>query len=382
MPKSPSDTSDNPVLPLYTQSAFFPWQVSVWNKLFTQHVLPANKNDNFPHALLLAGIAGIGKKQLAFYLAKGLLCQSPEQNPHSGEVEPCQSCRSCQLFNSGSHPDLYHITIPEDKKIIPVDDIRALIQWSVLSSQFEGKKIIIIEPAEAMNSNASNSLLKTLEEPVAGTIIILLTNKKQALLATIRSRCQTIDLALPEKLLATQWLEQSLMSEGNKAKAQLLLSLASGAPLFALDLSRGDQLKVRHTILDHLFSIINDSIDPVRIAESLFKQTKLKQTKARQTKAQQAKNTKKPLLISTYDVIYWMDSMVSDLARLAQNCTHDTINNIDYYDDLQLLSNRLHLRKILQLSDLINKAYYEIQGSVNINLLFENLLIDWKNCKK
>ncbi len=375
MAKTPSTTDNNPTSALYAQSAYFPWQTSVWNKLFTQHFSQMEEAQHFPHALLLAGIAGIGKKQLAFYLAKALLCQSPEYKSQSGQIEPCLSCRSCLLFHSGNHPDLYHITTPEDKKVIPVDDIRELIQWSVLSSQYGGKKIIIIEPAEAMNLNAANSLLKTLEEPVADTIIILLTNKKQALLATIRSRCQTIDLALPERQLAIHWLEQSLMPE--KHNAQLLLSLSSGAPLLALDLARGEQLEFRRSIFDDLFSIINELVDPVKIAEALFKQTK-----GRQTKGKRTKTAKKQLYLTPYDVIYWMDSMVSDVARFTHNCAHDTISNIDYYDDLKLLSNRLYLKRVLQLSDLINKAYYEIQGSVNINLLFENLLIDWKNCKK
>lgn len=370
------------------QAVLFSWQIPVWQKLFTNNFLNTMTTDHFPHAVLLAGVAGIGKKGLAFYLAKGLLCQSPQENPRTGQIEPCRSqshaekqCRSCQLFNSATHPDFNHITMPEDKKVIPVDTIRELIQWSVLSSQLGGKKIIIIEPAEAMNANASNSLLKTLEEPVANTIIILLTNKKQALLPTIRSRCQNIDLALPDKQIALQWLVHSLLQrsqfnaeEATSEKAQLLLSLASGAPLLASDLSHGKQLEVRNTVIKQLLSIMNDSVDPVRIAEDLFKQTKIKLTKSK------SKNQQLP--ISAYDVIYWIDSIVSDLARLAQNCERDKITNIDLYEDLKQLSNRLYLKKILQLSDLINKAYYEIQGQININLLFEKLLIDWKNCKQ
>lgn len=361
-------------MPDYTQTSIFPWQSSVWEKLYASNFTNQTQTGNFPHAILLAGVAGIGKKELALYFAKGLLCQSPQNNPQTGQIEPCQSCRSCQLFNSGNHPDFNHITTPEDKKVIPVDNIRELIQWSVLSSQFGGKKIIFIEPAEAMNPNASNSLLKTLEEPVSNTIIILLTNKKQALLPTIRSRCQTIDLALPEKQSALQWLEHALIKQetGASNSAQLLLSLASGAPLFALELSQGDHLDVRHTIINHLLSIVNDSADPVAIAETLFKQTKIKKTTTK----------KKQLVFSAYDVIYWMDSIVSDMARLAQNCDQDTITNIDFFDSLQQLSFRLNLKNVLQLSDLINKAYYEIQGQININLLFEKLLIDWNNCKK
>jgi len=363
-------------MPEPIQMTYFPWQLPVWQKLYSNHFSTA-KSDHFPHALLLAGIAGIGKKQLAFYLAKGLLCQSPKNNHQSGQMEPCHLCRSCQLYDLANHPDFYHITTPDDKKVIPVDAIRELIQWSVLTSQMGGKKIIIIEPAEAMNANASNSLLKTLEEPVSNTIIILLTNKKQVLLPTIISRCQTIDLALPEKQIAIQWLQHSLQHEqGTAESAQLLLSLASGAPLLALDLSRGEQLEVRNIIINHLLAIINESVDPVSVAELLFKQTRTKKTNAK------SRSKTKQLNFSTYDVIYWIDSVLSDLARLSQNCQQNTLTNIDFHESLQLLSDRLDLKSILQLSDLINKAYYEIQGSVNINLLFERLLIDWKNCIK
>ena len=120
-----------------------------------------------------------------------------------------------------------------------------------------------------------------------------------------------------------------------------------------------------------------EDIKSADLAEALFKQTKIKQGKGKR-----AQTDNKKLLINAYDIIYWFDSLLSDIARLAQKCNKDTIINIDYYDSLQQISNRLYLKKILQLSDSINKAYYEIQGQVNINLLLEKLLIDWNNCQK
>ncbi len=358
----------------HTAADFYPWQKSLWEKLYSSHI----DNNQFAHAVLLAGIAGTGKKALAFYLARSLLCPTPVVNAQTGLKAACQSpqCRSCQLFAAGNHPDFNHITTPEDKKVIPVDSIRELIQWSVLSSQSGGRKVIIIEPAEAMNASAANSLLKTLEEPVDNTSIILLSNKKQALLPTIRSRCQTIDVGLPERDIALQWLTQSLSAGNTEYNPQLLLSLVSGAPLRALELAQGKQLEVRSEIVNHLLAIINESADPVKIAEQLFKQAKTK------VKGSKARNTKARLVISAYDVIYWMDAIVADVVRLTHDCASDTICNIDHYDSLQALADELHLRNLLQLSDLLNKAYYEIQGSININLLYENLLIDWKNCKK
>lgn len=340
-----------------TEYAHYPWQETIWQQLFSAHV----KSDDFPHALLLAGVSGIGKKHLALHLAQGLLCQSPLENSQTGQFQPCHHCRSCQLIKAGNHPDFYYVSPPEEKKVIPVDAIRDMIQWSVLSSQLKGKKVIIIEPAEAMNQNAANSLLKTLEEPVSDTIIILITNKKQALLATIRSRCQKVDLPLPDKPKALQWLLAQQV-----AQPELMLSLASGAPIQAFQLANSDQLETRNSIITQLLAIHNASADPVQVAEELHRQIKA---------------LKKPPLVTPFDVIYWMDSMVMDLVRLSQNCTETTIINIDYAQNLQQLLNRLYLKKLLQLSDSFNKAYLEIQSSINVNLILENLFIDWKNCK-
>jgi len=361
----------------YSSLSYYPWQSSLWQKLCSPFQSGLNNNEHFPHASLFAGVSGIGKKDLALYFAKGLLCQSREsqssQSLSQNHIEPCGHCRSCQLFNTGNHPDFKHVTTPEDKKVIPVDAIRELIDWSVQSSQMDGRKVIIIEPAEAMNSNSSNSLLKTLEEPVANTFILLLSHKKRALLPTIRSRCQTIDLALPDSRDAIQWLEQA-----GCPQPQLMLSLASGAPLRALELSQSKQLEVRQLIIDALMSIAMKQADPVKTAEDLFKLSKVKKTKTSRTKSV-AKNTQ--LQVSAYDVFYWTDSIVSDIARLSQKCDQDTISNIDLIQTLQQFSNRLDLNKVLQLSDFINKAYFEIQGQINTNLLLENLLIHWKNCK-
>ncbi len=373
------NSADNRLLNDYSHAAYFPWQQTLWQQLYGRTA----KHDHFPHALLLNGITGIGKTALAFHLARGLLCQTVQKNPVSHQFEPCllhdsdKLCRCCQLFSAASHPDVYPIHPLMDKKIISVEQIRELIQWSVLNSQLSGKKIIIIEPAEAMNVNASNALLKTLEEPVDNTVIILLSHKKQSLLATIRSRCRIIDVPLPEQQSALRWLEQQESVSQNTIASQLLLSLSSGAPLTALQLLNSQHFDARKWIINLLLSIVNDSADPVAVAETMFKQSKIKPTKAKRSKANASQAA-----ISAYDFIYWFDAVLTDIVRLVYGCRRELITNIDYFDNLQQLSNRLYLKKILQLSDSINKAYYEIQGQVNINLLFEKLLIDWNYCQK
>ncbi len=375
MPDSAS-VSDN----LLTVAQLYPWHKPLWQQL------SANRKtlDHFPHALLFSGMAGSGKKALAFYLAQTLMCHSPVEDTQAGTMHPCQQCRSCQLFNSGNHPDLYYLTTAEDKKIIPVENVRDLIQWSVLSSQLVHKKVVIIEPADAMNQNAANSLLKTLEEPAANTILILVSNKKQALLPTIRSRCQAIDMALPEPLAARQWLQKQGIET-----AQLMLVLAAGSPLKALEVAQEDAQTIRKMVLDKVLQIASDTLDPVSAAEQLFKLTGTKtatKSRANKSRTNKSRAVKNKLTANALDIIYWLDSVWADVARLSQlkvstECEQFIINQ-DYQQDLQQLSNRLYLKKLLQLTDLVNKAYYEIQGSVNLNLLFEKLLIDWKNCLK
>jgi len=125
--------------------------------------------------------------------------------------------------------------------------------------------------------------------------------------------------------------------------------------------------------------IHNDNFDPVRAAEELNKLTKP------QAKRKKSASKARQLSMTASDVIYWIDSIVIDIVRLYygrfREISDNMINNIDYSQDLYELSGQLNLRKLMLLSDLINKAYYEVQGSINTNLLFEQLLIDWKNCK-
>ena len=367
-------------LPDNNSQDYFPWQLPVLEQFYGVN----RAKDQFPHALLFSGVAGIGKRDFVFYLTRILLCHSHHTNTQTGLIDPCQvdqpetHCRSCQLFSAKTHPDLYHITTPPDKKVIPIDRIRDLLKWSILSSQLGGKKVIVIEPADAMNINASNSLLKTLEEPVSDTIILLVTHNKHSLLATIRSRCRAIDMLLPEQSISLPWLKKQ-----NIPNPDLMLSLASGAPLLALQLCQDDQLEVRDFIIKNILSIVLEDADPVRIAEQLFKQTKVKvlAKKAKLTQKQLLDN--KHLAMSAYEVIYWFDAIVADVSRLMHNCDQEMLTNIDYYEHLQPLVNTLYLKNVLQLSDTINKAYLELQGQQsNLNMLFEQLLIDWNNCKK
>lgn len=195
-----------------------------WHTAALQALLDLATADRLPHALLLAGSAGIGKVRMANALAQALLCQSPSAGL------ACGNCRGCHLTAAGSHPDLFHLRPDEGKRLIRVDQVRELVEFCARTAQYDGYRVALVQPAEAMNRNAQNALLKTLEEPGRQTLLILVADQPSLLLPTVRSRCQLRQLPTPEDSAAMDWLSQQV---GQSAHARALLNAAAGAPLRA-----------------------------------------------------------------------------------------------------------------------------------------------------
>ncbi|MBI3479012.1 MAG: DNA polymerase III subunit delta' [Nitrosomonadales bacterium] len=212
----------------------YPWQQSDWARLRELHKRP-------PHGLLFKGGKGIGKLDLALGFAQSLLCQ------HLDEADfACGECPSCHWFGQGSHPD-FRLLQPEalsadgeenesgkkPSKQISVDQIRGLADFCGMSAHQGGRRVVVIHPAEAMNTNAANALLKSLEEPTPGLLFILVSHKPQQLLPTLLSRCLSFALAAPDAESATRWLA----TQGVKNPADALA--ASGfAPLQAAQMDQ------------------------------------------------------------------------------------------------------------------------------------------------
>lgn len=194
-----------------------------------QRVLGRLLSGRLHHGLLINASAGMGKEGFADALAHSLLCQKPSS------LGPCGHCQSCHLVAAGSHADFMKI---ESDKQIGVDRIREVIAKFTGTAQLGGNKVLIIPKADSMTEAASNALLKTLEEPTPNTYLLLLTEKLQALLPTILSRCEKLTLAKPSASQSLTWLQQQGVHDADEA----LLAAYGGAPLrVQAALAEGDQ---------------------------------------------------------------------------------------------------------------------------------------------
>jgi DNA polymerase III subunit delta' len=240
----------------------YPWQLDDWNRL--QRLRP-----QWPHALLLHGQAGIGKLHFTQHLAQGLLCEAPAENG-----EPCGACVACNWFVQGNHPD-YRAIAPEalaaeagvagaqpadekndaedgkktraPSKEIKIEQVRALLDFCGVGSHRGGARVVLVYPAEALNAAAANALLKTLEEPPAGVVFLLVSARIDRLLPTIISRCRQWPMPTPESERARQWI-----AEQGVADAAAWLAEAGGAPLAALALAADENRALREFALKQL----------------------------------------------------------------------------------------------------------------------------------
>lgn len=234
-----------------------PWQAAAWRQLRQARI-----DGRLPHALLLHGRGGLGKHSFAYAFGQWLLCEQP------GDAA-CGQCKRCRQFAAGSSPDFFVLAPPEDKKIINVEQVRDLIDTLSLTSHAGGGRVALIDPADAMNVSAANSLLKTLEEPPGDTVLLLVSARPARLPATVRSRCQHVRFAPPPEAAALAWLEEQGL---DAAMARKSLALAAGRPLTALALGRDGGIQRREAVIAGVRGIVSGDKNPVAVAETLGKE--------------------------------------------------------------------------------------------------------------
>ena len=224
-----------------------PWHATAWGAI-------APLLGRGAHAILLHGMAGIGKKHLALDVAAGLLCERP------GPLgQPCRQCASCHWFEAGNHPDA-RVVVPDAlaelrpasaesegdaeetateaegaadrtrrRREIVLDQVRGLNDFVAISTHRGGRRVAVIAPAEDLRIEAANRLLKLLEEPPPASVFVLASDALDAVLPTIRSRCVLVRVGAPSPDVAARWLKDQ--GVGDAAAA---LAFHGGAPLAAL----------------------------------------------------------------------------------------------------------------------------------------------------
>ena len=314
----------------------YSWHDALWSAL-------ARQFDQLPHALLLQGRPGLGKHDFAVQLAQALLCEQPRDSV------ACGQCHACHLFAAGTHPDLSCVGLAGDAKNITVDQIRALGDFLSLRPHTAMRKVVLISPAEAMNINAANSLLKLLEEPPLGSMLLLVTSHPARLPATIRSRCARLLFRLPAPSIGRAWLQAR---PEIRNESGLLLDLAGGAPLLAESLAREEFPSIRVQLLQDLAAMAQHREHPVACA------ARWKALGARRT-------------------LGWLHGFVSDLIKISLGAPASTLLNPEAARHGESEKIKYKISELYNYIDAILENYRQLNSPLDELLMLEDILIRW-----
>lgn len=320
-----------------------PWQKHLW-----QGLIERLRGGRLPHALLLTGPAGMGKRDFAERFARAILCDSPKDGGSA-----CGECRGCLLMQAGSHPDYLRVEPEEEGKAIGIDTIRALTRFQGLKSQYGRQRVIQLQPADALNANSANALLKTLEEPAGDTILLLTTDRPMALLPTIRSRCQQVifrPMATPSDEVM-HWL-QGQLTETTQDPA-MLLQMAGGAPFKALSLVNEGELALQQSLLEEFYALEQGQTTATQLAEQW-------------------------LGYGSGKVLPWFYRVLADMVKLKMAPKLSNLSNPLQRQQLHALAEQVDLYFLQALVERVQERIGLLQGQANQQVILEELLLAWK----
>lgn len=315
-----------------------PWHAPYW-----EHLQQYIRQSRVPHALLIKGSAGLGKRRLAWQYAAALLCENRQSNQLA-----CGKCHSCKLFNAHTHPDFISIEPEAEEKALGIDLIRGLLPKLALKPQYEGFRIVIIHAAEQMNNASANAFLKCLEEPNERTVIILICANARRLPATILSRCQQLHIEKPDSGLAVAWLVQQQVANDHEA----LLNLAQGSPLRALDYAKEQLAPLRNACFKDWLKIARQQSYPAAVAEQWQK-------------------------LPSTPLLQWLCSWITDSIKSHYTTEAKYFYNQDFHAELQVVNKKLDLKRLFALYDIVLATQKNWHTTLNKQLLFEVILINW-----
>jgi DNA polymerase III subunit delta' len=317
----------------------YPWQHDDWKRI-------NQERDRLPNAWLFTGLAGIGKSAFAEDLARSLLCDRPGPD-HTA----CGECESCRWFALGSHPDYRRLSPQLDEgeektsrkmPVIKIEAVREVIEFAHLTGHRRGQRVVLVEPAEALNPAAANALLKILEEPPEGVLFLLVAHAPQRLLPTIRSRCRQFALKAPSREAALTWLH-----EQGVAQPDTELAHHGGAPLFDHDPALAT---VRTAFIDGL-------IQP-SLAQALLLAERLDKHK-----------------LALAVPLEWLQMWLHDLASL------QLAGALRYYPDheaaLRGLAARADMPQLMRCQDALTRLAPFGQHTLNVRMQLESVLMEY-----
>jgi DNA polymerase-3 subunit delta' len=290
-----------------------PWHQNLWQQ-FQQR----RNADLMPHALLLAGPTGLGKGLFARRLARAL----SESDPFGSDAGETDGKK-------------------KKSKVIKIEQIRDLCVFLSYTPQRGGYKIALLEPADRLNLNAANSLLKTLEEPSGKSLLLLVTAQPARLPATVRSRCQRIGFERPSTAVAVPWLAAHLKQSKVDIQLGALLNSAGGAPLAALARAEGKRWLRRQELVECYDQVLADQADPVWVAENWMQGDLIEN-------------------------LHWLISWHTDLIRLKMNPDFSRLGNSDLRSVLCRWAERQSLHTLFERLDAAVRLH-ELCATTQIN---------------
>ena len=325
-------------MPLDVNAQIYPWQQQVWETL-------TGRFPKLGHGLLFYGKKGCGKEAFAQQFLAWVLCLNRQPDG------PCGECGSCQWLKADTHPNYVYISTDEDNKKqnakIKIEKIRDLLPF--VQQTVDGWRVIVIEPAEALNIASSNALLKTLEEPGENIVIILLADHYLKLPATIRSRLQHFALDRISSVQFSEYVEAQLPEAGS-SQQQLLMNLSNQMPLQAIEVAQSSWLPLRQEFMEDWKKLVIQKNMPIAIA------------------------TKWNKSLSFGEFGQMFEYLLSDLICVKLN---QAVKNIDL--DFNVLAEQYSLEILFKIYEDFQRAKQYLEQNVQSNLVLDELCIKLMN---
>ena len=305
-----------------------------------------------PHALLFQGPEGVGKGTVARSFAAALLCDRPEP-------QACGSCPACRLVDAGAHPDFLLVErLPrkppsrELRHYVIVDQIRQLSRFASMSPRQGPRRVFLIDPADRMNNEAQNALLKTLEEPPGQALLILVAARPRLLLPTVRSRTFHVGFGP----LRPAELAEALRARGFSDEESLeRAALSSGRPGLALDLDLETLLAWRGDVLEALESLTRSPAGAAELPSF----------------AAHLAGKDEHRLRGSLDLL---EALLRDAALAAAGSGRATLAHTDIADRLERVGNDLGPRRAAEIVEAVERLRHDLRLNLNRTLVVESLL--------